>query len=804
MIKAINTVKELYPEADLAMRIGINSGSVLCGVLGLRKWQFDVWSTDVTIANHLESGGIPGQIHVSQATLDALSDKYEYKEGEGGGRDTYLADNNITTYLIEGRVEVTSEDPVVAQDRQESTQSPLSTRSSNSTVLTTANLPRIMISSSENDSGGNSWTPEIPFESLTEAGAEMERKASLEEELDNLMDISIEIASNKRMKRDFIHPFKLTFRDKDIERKYSQQNDYMYKSSVFCIVGVWIFVTLSELAQIPIHLAWISRLQSENPSSTSLSLPVSFGLSFTLASTLLFLFILTFVFLLLIAESSKSMPSNLRQISHKFLHSRNMRKLVIGFTVFVMSLSCLVASFDVLLIPGCPPSPQPIAQLRSSSSVHLFNAYRSYSLQYLIHIWIVSILSLSAFIKLYYLYKAILLLFMFTTFAIIIIIYISVCDDDNVNNIYSIFYLLLFTLHVLYHGRQVEIASSLDFLWKQQARKELEEMSEMRRHTNQLLQNLLPLHVAKFFLAEERISEDLFAEARANAGVLFASIPNFTEFYSEDVNEGVECIRLLNEIIVDFDELLDDEKFRNVEKIKTIGSTYMAASGISPIGDAEDEFTHLCDLIDFAAEMNFKLDDINKHSFNEFQLRIGIAVGALVCGVIGATKPVFDIWGDTVNEASRMDSTGLLGCIQASHKTAMILSERGYAVKERGVIKVKGKGLMRTYFVLGRKISRGRYGKGGSGAANTSLAEVVYGMVRARRRRTFKREREDATEKATENGEALGSNLAVDVGPSKISRQNPIRRSLRRLGTLRSGSRSPMVEVTLESPTPPC
>ena len=129
----------------------------------------------------------------------------------------------------------------------------------------------------------------------------------------------------------------------------------------------------------------------------------------------------------------------------------------------------------------------------------------------------------------------------------------------------------------------------------------------MRRHTNQLLQNLLPLHVAKFFLASERISEDLFAEARfvstggyfnltflcrSNAGVLFASIPNFTEFYSEDVNEGVECIRLLNEIIVDFDELLDDEKFRNVEKIKTIGSTYMAASGITPLGGAITSITN--------------------------------------------------------------------------------------------------------------------------------------------------------------------------------------------------------------------
>ena len=91
--------------------------------------------------------------------------------------------------------------------------------------------------------------------------------------------------------------------------------------------------------------------------------------------------------------------------------------------------------------------------------------------------------------------------------------------------------------------------------------------------------------MAEFYLRAERGVEDLFAERRSNAGVLFASIPNFTEFYSEDVNEGVECIRLLNEIIIDFDEILDDEKFVSVEKIKTVGSTYMAASGITPSSD---------------------------------------------------------------------------------------------------------------------------------------------------------------------------------------------------------------------------
>lgn len=117
--------------------------------------------------------------------------------------------------------------------------------------------------------------------------------------------------------------------------------------------------------------------------------------------------------------------------------------------------------------------------------------------------------------------------------------------------------------------------------------------------------------------------QELYAQGRNNAGVLFASIPNFTEFYSEDVNEGVECIRLLNEIIVDFDQILDDEKFRTIEKIKTVGSTYMAASGINPLESERDELAHLCDLVDFAIEMKNKLEDINVHSFNTFQLRIG-------------------------------------------------------------------------------------------------------------------------------------------------------------------------------------
>ena len=124
----------------------------------------------------------------------------------------------------------------------------------------------------------------------------------------------------------------------------------------------------------------------------------------------------------------------------------------------------------------------------------------------------------------------------------------------------------------------------------------------------------------------------------------------------------------------------------------------------------------------------------------------------------------------------------------------MIVSERGYAVKERGIINVKGKGNMRTYFILGRKISR-RHGRG-SGTTNNNLAEVVYGMVRAKRRRTFRRDKNIDKDQETSEAKSVDSS-------EKCSKSNPIRRSFRRLNTLKSqkpaGSDSPKSICKTES-----
>lgn len=134
----------------------------------------------------------------------------------------------------------------------------------------------------------------------------------------------------------------------------------------------------------------------------------------------------------------------------------------------------------------------------------------------------------------------------------------------------------------------------------------------------------------------------------------------------------------------DFDELLEDPLFESVEKIKTVGATYMAAAGLNQEQMRKKNKTpedSVCELVDFAFAMKKKLEEINGDAFNNFQLRVGICSGPLVSGVIGARKPVYDIWGNTVNVASRMDSTGENWKVQVPDNTAELLCSRGYTCR---------------------------------------------------------------------------------------------------------------------------
>ncbi|KRT84422.1 Adenylate and Guanylate cyclase [Oryctes borbonicus] len=268
--------------------------------------------------------------------------------------------------------------------------------------------------------------------------------------------------------------------------------------------------------------------------------------------------------------------------------------------------------------------------------------------------------------------------------------------------------LVLTVAIILFHilDRQIEFTSRTDFLWKAKLKVEQEEVETMRGINKILLENILPAHVAEKFLTA-RNTQELYHERYSCIGVMFASIPNYKEFYDEsDVNkQGLECLRLLNEIICEFDKLLLKPKFSGIEKIKTIGSTYMLASGLRPGketrsgGASRKEEYNITALVDFAVLLMTNLDQINRDSFQRFKLRVGINHGPVIAGVVGAQKPQYDIWGNTVNVASRMDSCGMMGRIQVTEDTAKILMNAGYPCECRGPTFVKGKGTLTTYFV---------------------------------------------------------------------------------------------------------
>ncbi|CAG2105272.1 unnamed protein product [Medioppia subpectinata] len=294
-----------------------------------------------------------------------------------------------------------------------------------------------------------------------------------------------------------------------------------------------------------------------------------------------------------------------------------------------------------------------------------------------------------------------------------------------------------FVLAVLIHGRQVEWTARLDFLWNSQANEEKADMHELQSSNRRILFNLLPSHVATHFLDNQfRNNMDLYHQSYTKVGVCFASIPNFMEFYMEldGNNQGVECLRLLNEIIADFDELLDHQKYKAIDKIKTVGSCYMAAIGLMPefrIPETDSVFAAECMacLVDLVFEMRDRLSEINENSYNNFMLRVGLNIGPVVAGVIGARKPQYDIWGDTVNLASRMDSTGLPNHTQCTEDVYLLLKDYPYDFECRGRVKVKGKGEMTTYFLIDRKNQKSRNNYEFIGSANNGSNRAVVGGI---------------------------------------------------------------------------
>ena len=224
--------------------------------------------------------------------------------------------------------------------------------------------------------------------------------------------------------------------------------------------------------------------------------------------------------------------------------------------------------------------------------------------------------------------------------------------------------------------------------WRDRERRYVERIELERQRYETLLRNILPGQIVTRLNNGEVVIADRVEEAT----ILFADLVGFTAAASR-VTPAV-LVNNLNGIFSAFDDLC---RKLQIEKIKTIGDAYMAAAGL-PVPRPD----HAEVIADFALAMLVALERVNATAEVPFQMRIGIHTGPVVAGVIGSHRFLYDVWGDTVNLASRMESHGLPGRIHVSPQTSRILAGR-YDLEPRGLISLRGIGKIKTSFLIGSK-----------------------------------------------------------------------------------------------------
>jgi class 3 adenylate cyclase len=227
-------------------------------------------------------------------------------------------------------------------------------------------------------------------------------------------------------------------------------------------------------------------------------------------------------------------------------------------------------------------------------------------------------------------------------------------------------------------------SENLEELVKQRTR----ELNDEKQTSERLLLNVLPLPIADRLKQGETLIVDRFDAV----SVMFADIVGFTTMSAKTTPE--KLVSMLNSLFRTFDDLAEKH---GIEKIKTIGDAYMAVAGVpEPIADHAVAMAHM------AMDMLVAVHAYAKEHAIELDIRIGIHSGSVVAGVIGTKKFIYDLWGDTVNTASRMESHGVPGRIQITDVTLQALRDQ-FEVEDRGTVEIKGKGAMHTYLLVRQK-----------------------------------------------------------------------------------------------------
>uniref|UniRef100_UPI0037E95E3C adenylate cyclase type 9 n=1 Tax=Semicossyphus pulcher TaxID=241346 RepID=UPI0037E95E3C len=805
------------------MRVGVHTGTVLCGILGMKRFKFDVWSNDVNLANLMEQLGVAGKVHLSEATAQFLDDHYQREDGrvaERAGQSVVEKLKGLKTYLISGRKlehdvqcgcsqvglsgggslsscphpctpdlipgGAQAAEPLLPHQQPDRIGPPCMSRSlllssgaehgddvavlngcqeehkTSSAKFIPGHSPRAangllspplddpvrasqsslcdMLQEKEKKTSTSTGTgTSLGMAGGTgAAGTGMDHSALIQLRAKNFREKSdvhfVDVIREDSLMKDYffkppINKISLNFLERPLEKAYrssykeevkNQVQVQTFASSTFSsfldvLLSCFVFLALTLACFLP---PLVSPANAGPPAPAALALAPLAGL-FELASLVL----------------SIRMAFYLEEVMNC---TRSLLLVVSGWVPRHVIGAVLVSLPAISVVSHLMCSchlPLQVTMFLCCATILAIIQYCNFCQ---LSFWMRSVLATA------------------TGVALLLLLYRPLHSSGNNSfpvhglNIYTssdggstsvipgpgppppprpldllvpeavlAFFLLL--LLVWFLNREFEVSYRLHYHGNVEADKHRSKIQTMRDQAEWLLGNIIPIHVADQLKVTQSYSKN-----HDSVGVIFASIVNFSEFYEESYEGGKECYRVLNELIGDFDELLRKHEFKSVEKIKTIGATYMAASGLNVRQMAENDedspHAHLRALFHFALEMMGVLDDFNKNMLGfGFKLRIGFNHGPLTAGVIGTTKLLYDIWGDTVNIASRMDSTGVECRVQVSEESHTVLSAMGLEFDYRGTVNVKGKGQMRTFLYpkCGESISQDGTDQGTSVGASS-------------------------------------------------------------------------------------
>ncbi|XP_026181640.1 adenylate cyclase type 9 isoform X2 [Mastacembelus armatus] len=758
------------------MRVGVHTGTILCGILGMKRFKFDVWSNDVNLANLMEQLGVAGKVHLSQATANFLDDRYQHEDGQVNERigQSVVAEQlkGLKTYLISGRkvdshahcscsqfelsgpehsdplpptprvctpdgassacavapervkspcpscsvVQVSGENQdvvegVVHNNCHDDSKAISSKDSSNlrcSPAVSAGRSPKALngLLSPQLEALNNSQT------SLCEMLQEKEKKTWSGGAMGMDHSVLIPLRSKNFRERSDAHFV-------DVIKEDSLMKDYFYKPPINKLSLTFLEKSLESAYRI----SYQEEVETQAAVQTFASPTFSSFLDMLLCCSVFLALSLACFLQPLVTQQSLSTPALILTAVAALLEALALLFAIRMAFYLDHVLNCTRALMRV--ISGWIPRHFIGAFLVSLPAVAVFSHVTCdtyLSIQFTMFICcavIIAIIQYCNFCQLSYWMRS--ALATLVGLVLLALLFSSPCRSNGHHNnsnssfimsdypvdpntqphpqdllapeVCVAFFLLL--LLVWFLNREFEVSYRLHYHGNVEADQHRIKIQNMRDQADWLLRNIIPIHVAEQLKVTQSYSKN-----HDNVGVIFASIVNFSEFYEESYEGGKECYRVLNELIGDFDELLRKPSFSNIEKIKTIGATYMAASGLNTqqCADAAHPHAHLRALFEFALEMMRVVDDFNKNMLGfGFKLRIGFNHGPLTAGVIGTTKLLYDIWGDTVNIASRMDTTGVECRVQVSEESYCVLSGMEYEFDYRGTVNVKGKGQMKTF-----------------------------------------------------------------------------------------------------------